>query len=118
MKTEVLDKPPHKVSLANFIGERSWLLFQRLETDTDWLYTPAVEWPQSESYQSFCCAVRSLKVVNDCAERSIKDVTDSVNYARDGDQRRHAIIVAQHHRQLYDLKNLTKAQLDALDDYL
>ena len=41
-----------------------------------------------------------------------------MNYARDGDQRRHAIIVAQHHCQLYDLKNLTKAQLNALDDYL
>ena len=57
----------------------------------------------------------SLKVVNDCAERSIKDVTEFINYARDGADRNRAIMFVQHHRQFIDFNHLTKEQIDNMD---
>ena len=120
MKTALLERPPHQIKLADFIGPRSMLLFHTLDNDSEWLTLPVAEWAGNPDYSSFCESVRYIKVVNDCAERSIKDVTEYVNYARDRDQRNQAIIVVQHHRQLYDCAHLIKAQLDALenDEYL
>jgi len=94
-------------------------MFHVTELDTGWLYLPASKWPEkdNEHYTTFYNIIRSMTVVNDCTEFSIKDVTDYVksDYARDGDQ--HTIIVTQDHHQLYDSKHLTKVQLDNLDDY-
>ena len=50
-------------------------------------------------------------IVNDCAERSIK-YKEFIKYANDA-----AVMVGQHHRQLCSFKNLTRTQLNNLDDY-
>ena len=116
MKTVILDQP--QVHLEDFVGEQSWLLFQLLAVNTDWMQTASIHWTQSDQYLRFVNIVKSLKVVNDCAERSIKDVTEFVNYARDRDVRSQAVMVVQHHRQLIDFANLTKLQIDNMDDFI
>ena len=40
-----------------------------------------------------------------------------IKYAKDAAARDRAVMVAQHHRQLCSFKNLTRAQLNNLDDY-
>ena len=115
MKTVILDQP--QVQLEDFVGEQSWLLFQLLAVNTDWMQTASIHWTQSDQYLRFVNIVKSLKVVNDCAERSIKDVREFVNYARNGDARSQAVMVVQHHRQLTDFANLTKQQIDNMDDF-
>ena len=79
MHTRLLEKT--QVNLDLFVGERSWLMFQLLGINTCWMHEQSREWPQNAEYRRFCTIVSSLKVVNDCAERSIKDVTEFINYA-------------------------------------
>ena len=81
-------------------------------------YIFAAAWNQIGDYLRFKFVVRSLKVVNDCAERSVKEVTEYINYARDGNQRRHVVMVVQHHRQFVDFMNLTMEQIDSMDDFI
>ena len=57
-------------------------------------------------------------MVNDCAERSIKDVTEFVNYSKDADSRDRVMMVVNHHRQLLDFQHLTKQQIDDMDNFI
>ena len=70
---------------------------------------------QSVEYMQFLCIIRSLKVMNDCAERSIKDMTEFFNYAEDADSWNRDVMIAQHHRQLNDFSNITKQQFNDTD---
>ena len=47
--------------------------------------------------------VDKLHVVNDCAERSVKDVTEFINYAKDAARLDRVMMVVNHHRQILDL---------------
>ena len=62
--------------------------------------------------------VHSLKVVNDCAERDVKDVTEFMNYSRDAGRRDHIQMVVNHHQQLLDFQHLTEQQIDNMEDFL
>ena len=75
---------------------------------------------ESAEYMRLLCIIRSLIVVNDCAERSIKDMTEFVNYAKDVDSRNRAVMIAQHHRQHIDFSNRTKQQFNVtdIDDFI
>ena len=46
MKTVILDQP--QVHLEDFVGEQSWLLFQLLAVNTDWMQTASIHWTQSD----------------------------------------------------------------------
>ena len=59
-------------TLAEFVDEGSWLLFQLLNmSPSEWLSKPCSEWHNDMCYQRFRDFVRSLKVCNDVAERGI-----------------------------------------------
>ncbi|KAI9553762.1 hypothetical protein GHT06_019020 [Daphnia sinensis] len=65
--------------LIHFIGPRSWLLFDLFKlTDekVDWMKAPAHCWNDMAGYRNAEKIVRSLEVVNDCAERAIKLVSE------------------------------------------
>ena len=85
-------------SLASFVGADSWLLFTLLEAGDDWLDQPPVLWPASRHYREMHNVVSDLSVVNDTAERSIKDIQDYADSANDTDQRQNIILVSQSHR--------------------
>ena len=87
-----------KPSLSVFVTEKSWLLFHLIEADTQWLSEPVDTWNQIPAYldqKDFC---RHIEVVNDCAERAIKDCQDYAKKSASPDLRDRMITVAQDHR--------------------
>ena len=107
----------NKPNLAEFIGPRSWLLFHllgQIPAEQVWLHHPRSDWAQSDNYISLLRFVKSLKVVNDCAERSIKDVTEFANASKDADQREYILHVVNSHRERIDLRKANKASLENL----
>ena len=115
-RTELYNR--HATELHDFIGEKSWLIFQLMDINTDFLYLPSAQWAGNEGYEQYKNKVRALKVVNDVAERGVQDTLNYINYARDGDARDKAIICTNHHRQLYEMKNLTKEAINNMNDNL
>ena len=107
-----------EVKLHEFAGELSWLVFERLDVEIDWMQLPPPDWMDSPAFVRFKNLVDSLEVVNDCAERSIKDVTEFVNYSKDADSRDRVMMVVNHHRQLLDFQHLTKQQIDDMDNFI
>ena len=64
-----IDQSP---KLFDLIGPESWFLFTALNISHDWLSLPCREW---ETSGDFCYArdfMRTVKVVNDAAERGVK----------------------------------------------
>lgn len=93
------DNIPNLVSL---IGARSWLLFNLLKLDNsqlDWLQVPVKYWDKMESYKKIEKFVVNLEVVNDCAERDVKLITDFKDMVEDKDQLQCIFQVVEDHRQ-------------------
>jgi len=91
--------------LSTFVGPRSWVLFYLTGARSQWLQRPVQEWPLCDDYMSLWNMVRQLEVVNDGAERAIKDVTDYANVTKDENMRDDYIVVANCHRDIFhDLK--------------
>ena len=112
METHLLDSQPiEEIQLHDFVGEWSWLLLERLDVAVDWMQLP----PPIPRFQEM---VHSLKVVKDCAERAVKDVTEFMNCSRDAGWRDRVQMVVNHHRQLLDFQHLTKQQIDNMEDFL
>ena len=68
--------------LSEFITERSWLFFHLVQRGTAWLTRDPDEWPEDPEYRFTCEVAREMLMVNDCAERNIKDVTDYIRFTR------------------------------------
>lgn len=98
-------RPP----LSVFITERSWLLFRLFRLDTAWLLDEPTTWHQSASYMELRELCRDLKVVNDCAERAVKDVQEFCNMTRDPGHIDDVILVGTDHR--CRISDLRKADL-------
>jgi hypothetical protein len=81
------------------------------------MQSPPSDWPGSPHCRVFKYLVDSLDVVNDCAESSVKDVTEFINYAKDRAWLDRVMMVVNYHHQLLDFKNLSKAQMDNMDDF-
>ena len=62
--------------LQDLCGPYSYMLFTILGLNSDWLRKDPKEWSQSDDYKEMEEYVRSLKVVNDTAERGVKMITD------------------------------------------
>ena len=72
---------------------------------------PVCQWEADVSYQRFKLCVSNLNVVNDAAERAVKDVSDFAEYSRDAARRDDVVKVVNSHRELIDFRHLTKDQL-------
>ena len=66
---------PH-TKLVDLIGEKSYLIFNLLGLSYDWLSGDPDNWENNEDYVKMKQFVRTVKTVNDCAERGVKMVTD------------------------------------------
>ena len=82
----------------SFVGPDSSLLFSLLATDHAWLTIPPAQWSDNGHYAEMSAVIRDLAVVNDTAERCIKDIQDYANAANDGDHRGNIILVSASHR--------------------
>lgn len=92
-------EPPFLVSL---IGPRSWLLFSLMglsNSQIDWLQLPVEYWGLLENYRNIKSFINQLEVVNDCAERGIKIITDFKDVCRNDEQLGYLIQTIEHHRQ-------------------
>ena len=85
-------------SLSSFVGPKSWLPFHLLAQGSAWLLLPVEQWQDDGDYQQMASIVEKLAVVNDTAERSVKDIADFANAAHDGEMRGKIILVANSHR--------------------
>ena len=94
--TDVLELPGS--TLASFVGPRSWLPFQLLSLGSGWLLLPVDEWVDDDGYKQMASIMRDLAVVNDTAERSLKDIEEYANAAHDGEKRGKIILVSNSHR--------------------
>ena len=94
--TDILELPG--ASLASFVGPRSWMAFQLLSMGSAWLSLPVEQWEDDDEFQRMAQIMSDLAVVNDTAERSVKDVEDYANAAHDGEKRGKIILVANSHR--------------------
>ncbi len=100
-------------TLTSFVGPDSWLAFALLGIDDGWLDLPPAEWPHDQRYAEMGAIMGDLAVVNDTAERCVKDIQDFANAARDGDHRGNIVLVSGSHRVKLPsfLKNEMEEQL-------
>ena len=87
--------------LSTFITERSWLLFSILDCEGGWLKDAVPQWETDAEYCLMRTCLQDLKVVNDCAERCVKDITEYANAAKDSAYREDILVVATDHRQVF-----------------
>ena len=61
----LLNREPHMAKLSEFVGKRSWLMFQLLEVDAAmWLEEPATHWSEIPSYVRFERLVKGMTLVS------------------------------------------------------
>ena len=97
-------------SLADFIGPRSWLLFDVLQLDASFLALDPTSWHTNEDYRRFHNILASITCVNDVAERAVRDVVDYINYSHDDERNGDVILVVNSHRELVDFAHLSKEE--------
>ncbi len=86
------------VSLPSLIGPRSWLLFDITGSNGRWLGQHPTRWPAYAEYRRLDTIIRHLEVVNDAAERGVKDIQEYADMAKDGVYRGKMQLVASSHR--------------------
>ena len=87
--------------LDSFIGERSWLVFDKLAGIGNWLRLNVDQWDSDPEYLRLREVLLDLKVVNDLAERCVKDVQDYAKLARDSKYREDILMVVSDHRGVF-----------------
>lgn len=87
-------RPP----LASFVTDRSWLLFSLLDANGDWLENDPSTWLNDPEYLHLQELIKDMEVVNDSAERAVKDVAEYAEMSRDPNHRDNVILVANDHR--------------------
>ena len=85
---------PH---IGTFCGPNSHLLFQLINADNGWLALPPAAWQGDPCYIQMASVVLNLSVVNDTADRCVKDVQDFANTARDGEYHDRIVLVSNSH---------------------
>jgi hypothetical protein len=92
--------------LPSLIGKQSWLLFQLLGINTDWLSLSPSQWISDGMYQKAATVVHHCKVVNDLAERAVKLITDfATTVTKDEKQKQYLLQVVEcHRREIPDFK--------------
>ena len=92
---------PERPSLSVFITERSWLIFHLLDIDMprmQWISLPPSSWLQDDTYCQLHEYLRDMQVVNDAAERAVKDVAEYAHMTQAPGDRDNVILVATDHR--------------------
>ena len=88
-------------SLADFTEKDSWFLFHVMECDGVWLQNDASEWENNEEFIKMSDMMHDLKVVNDLAERCVKDIEEYANATKDVEHRDNVLLVATDHRGIF-----------------
>ena len=101
-----LPKVTEESELVDFIGSNSWLVFDILGLQGDWLVKPVTEWEESPDYLTLKTYIENLKVVNDTAERGIKLWSDFIGILTSNEAKRQDIVqVVEEHRGKIKARN-------------
>lgn len=101
--------------LHDFVGPRSWMLFQCLRMeDVRFLSIDPSLWENEADYQLLSETIHSITAVNDVAERAVRDVTQYIDYSQDAERNNDVILVVNSHRELIDFSHLTKDECTKL----
>jgi hypothetical protein len=94
--------------LEEFVTSNSMKFFEILKLKTDFLEEDPEVWASNVTFQNGLKVVSSLKVVNDCAERGVKLITDylQAGHTKDEKQLQYLLQVVKKHRE--DVPVLTK----------
>ena len=65
--------------LAVPVGQKSGLLLDTVDFESDWLLQPMVAWSRSDDYKKALEYVSNVKVVNDIEGLTVKIITIFVN---------------------------------------
>ena len=84
-------------SLDTFVGSK-WLIFHLLHADGAWLKQHPSEWKFDEEYIRMEKFLSTISVVNDTAERGVKDVEDYANSSKDSAHGNRIVVVSNSHR--------------------
>ncbi len=92
---------PNRFQLCSRVGQRSWLIFHLLDASGDWLQQPVRSWNDDAEYKRMGEFLKDLSVVNDSAERCVKDITEYAVMARDSAHREDILLVVNDHRFVF-----------------
>ncbi|KAG0725522.1 hypothetical protein GWK47_038490 [Chionoecetes opilio] len=106
----VSDKEKKKVADALVALPAPRYFARESQIPATWLLTEPATWPLSPAYQELKDLTRDMKVVNDSAERAVKDVQEYANMTRDAGHIDDVILVGIDHR--CRLSHLRKADLN------
>lgn len=106
----VFRKVARDTTLKDLIGPESHTLFRILNVSTDWLVQPVDQWSSNPAFLVAEEFVRTVKVVNDAAERGVKLISDFATIITTDPAQRSWLLqgVEQHRRQFptFDKKTL------------
>ena len=111
---KLLGKNHDEPQLRDFVGPRSWLLFDLLDIDVHWMEFPPEDWMLYPEYVRFHKLANSIICVNDVAERNVQNVCKYAEYSKDSARNDRVVSVVNFHRELHDFSNMTKAELSKL----
>lgn len=88
--------------LSGLITKGTMNFFERFQINADFLREPPSSWPENIHFKEGLGIVKSLKVVNDVAERGVKLITDFNNLlTNDEEQKQYVLQVVHKCRKLY-----------------
>ncbi len=91
--------------LLDFVGPRSWLVFELLglkNESLDWMMVPLCYWEKMFGYSKIEEIIRGIEVVNDCAERAVKLITDFKDVCVNVEEQQSLFQLIEDHRKHFN----------------
>jgi len=99
---------PCTKGLHDFVSKSTIRFFQILDLSTDFLEQDPTEWETEVSYQRNRETVRSMKVINDLAERGVSLIQEfKTSITRSEEQKQYLLQVVEGHRNAYSAPTKT-----------
>ena len=90
------------------MGENCYLLFHIINVEYNWLNEEPINWEEDEEFNKANKFVRTVKTVNDCAERGVALIQGFIDSTTDEELRQDLILAVQKHREDYPVTKMTK----------
>ena len=102
----LLGKSHDAPNLVDFVGPRSWLMFDLFDCDVLWMQHQPSEWCHQKEYVRFNELLNGLICVNDVAERNVQNVCHYAEFSKDPERRDRVVKVVNSHREMVNFHDL------------
>ena len=87
---------------TTLLSPLSWFPFSLLNLSSEWLESPPSQWEKDPDYKVMEKFAKTVKLVNDVAERGVKMADDYSNcFTKDSEKRKKLVMAVQNHRRTY-----------------